>query len=661
MPIIQARGSLSSQAYGQFARQAAGGAFIEDVFSTWLYTPTTDFVTNNINNGIDLSNKGGMVWLKARNASTNHQVYDTVRGSSDGNARALHTNTTGVQETTNFDYITPSSSGFSANFASGGGQLTFSGYNYASWTFAKQSKFFDVVTYTGDGSPNRAIAHALASVPGAIFIKRLNAARNWAVYHRGTTAFDYSLRLNTTDAQAQDNYFSAAPDATNFYIDKSPGGDLNVNASGGTYVAYLFAHNAGGFGASGTDNAISCGSFTTDGSGNATVTLGYEPQWVMLKRSSATSDWAMQDTMRGWTASTPTGDQTLYANSSSAENSQVADYWSPTATGFNTTGAMGAGTYIYIAIRRGPMRTPTSGTSVFSPNTTTAAAGTQISTGFPLDWQMVKDDRNGSNGIFAMSRLTGVSTVGSDENGGYLITSSTAAEATSNITRNWNNVGYGLSLSLGGNNSVYWNFRRAPGFFDVVCYTGTGVAGTVNHNLGVVPELMIVKRRDSTGEWKVYTQTTGNGNELVLNSIGSSSATDAWNDTTPTASVFSIGFPIEGVSQTFVAYLFATLSGVSKVGTYTGTGSTVQVDCGFTAGARFVLIKRTDASGAWYVWDSARGIVPGNDPYLLLNSTAAEVTSTDWVDTLATGFEVSNAGSNLVNVNGGVYMFLAIA
>jgi hypothetical protein len=112
---------------------------------------------------------------------------------------------------------------------------------------------------------------------------------------------------------------------------------------------------------------------------------------------------------------------------------------------------------------------------------------------------------------------------------------------------------------------------------------------------------------------------------------------------------------------TYVWYGFASCPGVSKVGTYTGTGSTLQVNCGFTSGARFVLIKRTDATGDWYVWDSARGIVPGNDPYIVLNASAAEVTSTDWVDTLATGFEVSNAGSNLVNVNGGTYIFLAIA
>jgi hypothetical protein len=204
--------------------------------------------------------------------------------------------------------------------------------------------------------------------------------------------------------------------------------------------------------------------------------------------------------------------------------------------------------------------------------------------------------------------------------------------------------------------------RRAPGFFDVVCYTGTGVARTVTHNLGVVPELMFVKRRSSpNSSWFIYPSDPTKYMEFDTSGAGATSL--AWNNTAPTSSVFSIGIAeqVNINGSTNVAYLFASCPGVSKVGTYTGTGSTLQVNCGFTAGARFVLIKRTDASGAWYVWDSARGIIPGNDPYLLLNSTAAEVTSTDWVDTLAAGFEVSNAGSNLVNVNGGTYLFLAIA
>jgi hypothetical protein len=73
------------------------------------------------------------------------------------------------------------------------------------------------------------------------------------------------------------------------------------------------------------------------------------------------------------------------------------------------------------------------------------------------------------------------------------------------------------------------------------------------------------------------------------------------------------------------------------------------------------MIKRTDSTGDWYVWDSARGIVAGNDPYLLLNSTAAEVTNTDYVDTYSLGFEISSTAPAAINANGGTFIFLAIA
>jgi hypothetical protein len=116
-----------------------------------------------------------------------------------------------------------------------------------------------------------------------------------------------------------------------------------------------------------------------------------------------------------------------------------------------------------------------------------------------------------------------------------------------------------------------------------------------------------------------------------------------------------------GSGNNYIAYLFATLAGVSKVGSYTGTGSNVDVDCGFSAGARFILIKRTDSTGDWYVYDSVRGIVAGNDPYLLLNSSAAEVTSTDYIDPLSSGFTVTSSAPAALNASGGNYIFLAIA
>jgi hypothetical protein len=124
----------------------------------------------------------------------------------------------------------------------------------------------------------------------------------------------------------------------------------------------------------------------------------------------------------------------------------------------------------------------------------------------------------------------------------------------------------------------------------------------------------------------------------------------------------SITYRINGSADTYIAVLWATVAGISKVGSYTGTGSDLNVDCGFSAGARFVLIKRTDASSdGWYVFDSERGIVAGDDPYFLLNSTAAQVTNTDYIDPLSSGFTVTSSAPAGLNASSGTYIFLAIA
>jgi len=94
------------------------------------------------------------------------------------------------------------------------------------------------------------------------------------------------------------------------------------------------------------------------------------------------------------------------------------------------------------------------------------------------------------------------------------------------------------------------------------------------------------------------------------------------------------------------------------VGSYTGNGSTQNIDCGFSSGARFVLIKRTDSTGGWWVFDTERGIVSGNDPLLYLHLTNAENTTLDFIDPYSSGFAVTATSSN---VSGGTYIFYAIA
>jgi hypothetical protein len=117
----------------------------------------------------------------------------------------------------------------------------------------------------------------------------------------------------------------------------------------------------------------------------------------------------------------------------------------------------------------------------------------------------------------------------------------------------------------------------------------------------------------------------------------------------------------ENIGGTFVTYLFATVAGVSKVGSYTGTGALQTINCGFTSGARFVMIKRTDSTGGWFYYDSVRGITSGNDPYLFFNVSDAQVTGTNYVDTDTTGFKVTAAAPVALNASGGTYLFLAIA
>ena len=634
--------------------------YIEELFSTWLYTGSGS--TQTITNGIDLAGEGGLVWFRWRSGGGD-LISNYLLDSSRPLNRPLRSNANDGQSTFGNSLVL-NNNGFT--IPDGGSQWNYNSYLYASWTFRKQPKFFDIVTYTGTGV-NRTVAHNLGSVPGCIIVKRTDTAANWAVYHRSIANTQY-LVLNSIAAAATGATWwnSTTPTDTVFSL----GTDTTVNASGGTYVAYLFAHDAGGFGLTGTDNVISCGSFTTDGSGNATVNLGYEPQWVLVKSPSFTDSWYLIDVMRGMSQTTT---NTLLANTAGYESAYTSGYIAPTATGFTTPVAglfTGGQSFIYIAIRRGPMEVPTLGTSVFDAQT--YAGNNTLNRIFnfsmaysDLSWFISRNYPSAPVSISYLDRLRGEKP--------KLWTAGTSSESTSQANVQFSNMekikiataGTFSGLNESGTSFVLYNLKRAPGFFDEVCYTGTSSnPGVLNHNLGVVPELMIVKQRTpDPNYWAVYTAFTGNTKSMLLPDNGAAAVRSTWNNTSPTATTFTVenDSRVYSAGRTYVAYLYATCPGVSKVGSFTGTGATQVINCGFTGGARFVLIKRTNSTGDWYVWDSARGIVAGNDPYLTLNTTAAEVTSTDWVDTAASGFELSNAGGNLANSNGVSYIFLAIA
>ena len=655
MPLQATSGAASYDGFG--GGVAAVPNYIEDVFSTYLYTGDGSSA-QNINNGIDLSGKGGMVWVKSRSNATTNVIVDTSRFVSSSNIQCIFSDSTAAASASANEFGSFNSNGFSIPYNTTAGWTNFGTRTFASWTFREQPKFFDVVTYTGTGSA-RTVAHALGAVPGCIIVKRTDAAGyNWFVYHV-SLGNSSGIVLNQTGGAGGYGtalWNSTDPTSTVFSL----GTNSNVNASGGTYVAYLFAHDAGGFGLEGTDNVISCGTFT----GNTTVTLGYEPQWILLKNSGGVEDWYIHDTMRGWPVS---GDaRVLFPNLSSAESGTAQIF--PNATGFTTS--IGGGTYIYIAIRRGPMKVPTLGTSVYQAVTRagTGAVATISSLGFPTDFTLIKT-RTASLGYDwnLYDRLRGVKQ--------RLATNSTNSESTeTNGLQNYalmNGYGIGASNEINStsDNFVDYNFRRAPGFFDEVCYTGNNTARTINHNLGVVPEMMIFKNRTDASTGWITALTVGglswtSGNFLRLELTNGTLTNTAVLDTTPTATLFSIPSTntLNYNASNYVAYLFATCAGVSKVGSYTGNGTTQTINCGFGAGgARFVLIKRTDAAGDWYTYDTARGMTVLTDPYLLLNSTAAETATLGSVTTVSTGFALNSTILAAINVSAGTYIFLAIA
>ena len=619
------------------AGNAGGGAGldVEEVFSTFLYSGNGS--TRTITNGIDLDGEGGLVWIKNRGNTTTHNLHDTERGAG----TYLQTNASSAEVTDNDEVTAFNSNGFSLGDGTKSNSLD--GSDYASWTFRKAPKFFDVVTYTGDGVAGREISHNLGCAVGAMFIKRTDDSKYWPVYHRSTTATHF-LRLNST-AAAQDStipFGDVEPTSTVFTVS----GDEVVNTSGGTYVAYLFAHNDGDgeFGPDGDADVIKCGSFTTDGTGDvAEINLGFEPQWIMLKKTSGTGDWRIGDVIRGDTVDNTF--KVLEANTSDAEGTLVISR--PTATGYKIDTGFGTNaTGIYIAIRRGTA-VPESATDVFAISDRKNEIPS-FPSGFPVDFLIGPRTINGTDNNEVKTRLI---------SGGYLRTNTTGAETSSDQSANFaHNDGF-FNFSGANANQYSWMWRRAPKYMECVAYFGNSTAGrTVQHGLTVTPEMMWVKRRNSSTDWRVYHKDIGNTHNLQLNSTAAKEDALYWNDTTPTDSVFTLNNfgDVNGSSNTYIAYLFATLAGISKVGSVTHSGTT-NVDCGFTSGARFVLLKRTDATGDWYVWDSVRGIVAGNDPYLLLNSTGAEVTNTDYIDPLSSGFTITSS------FTAGDYIFYAIA
>ena len=613
-------------------------AFVDGLFSTYLYTGNGAVL--DVTNNVDLT-KGGLVWIKNRETTGTHLLWSS---ENTGNLNSTNTdalNNTSLQPTFNNDGFTfPSSDWVSLNENND---------TFVSWTFREQPKFFDIVKYSGNGSA-QTLSHNLGSTPGMMLVKRTDSAGNFRIFHRslGETK---ALTLASTGGEATSSSYwnDTAPTSTQFTI----GTDLSDSGTN-NFTAFLFAHNNddGGFGEPGDQDIIKCGSVTADSSGNFTESLGFEPQFILFKATDQTEGWEIFDGMRNLTAvkfyRTGIEAQSTAAEGSGSKNLQI------NADGFASTGGVSGNiTYAYMAIRRGGMQTPTAASDVFAIDARTGLTPEYIS-GFPVDFALIKDSNTSSDWI-VNTRLLGNT---------FMETNTTDAEASDSLAKF--DIQNGIrSDAVAGDYG--WMWARARGYFDVAAYTGNDTAGrTVAHNLGVAPEMMWLRRRDTARPWYVYHKNLDASNPAhkymqLQETDAVADLNTIWNDTAPTSSVFTIGDNngVNGNTATYVAYLFATVAGVSKVGSFTMVNSngSLDVDCGFTNGSKFIILKRTNDTGHWLVVDTDRGITSGNDPYLRLDVTNAQNSSTELVNALSAGFTVQhNQG-----VADGDYIFYAIA
>jgi len=625
--------------------------------STNNFTLTASGTTQAVSGGPagEAGGEGGLVWIKDRLTTRDHMLNDTERGAD----KSLSTNRTGTAFL-NYGAVTSfNSNGFSIGAESA---VNASGTDLTSWTFRKAPKFFDVVEFTaGASGTDSIINHNLGCDVGFVITKAVSTGSQWYCFHRD---FDLAngefIQLNSTAGSS--SYDSVSFTSTQVNL----GQFWTVNNSGETIIAYLFAHNDGDgeFGPDGDADIIKCGSYTGTGSAGNFIDLGFEPQWLLVKATNSNQNWEVFDNMRG----TPTGGNSaeLFPNTSSAERSAF-EIFNFTPTGFETVTTLdetntSGYNYIYIAIRRGT-KVPESATDVFDVETYTgnATANRKFTTGFAIDTNLILERDGGLGGMG--SRLID----------GMHMTSST--DVSYDSLTDWidydYNDGFELPQTYGqsnynGESYVTYSWQRRPNFFDVVAYTGTGSARTVSHNLGVAPEMIWVKCRSSANTpWLVYHKDLDASNPshyyLYLNSTaGASTFDDYWNQTEPTSSVFSTKDDYQNhnnnASHTYIAYLFASVDGVSKVGSFTAGSSDTFVDCGFSSSARFVLMKRSSGTGDWFVYDSERGYAAGfNDKRLKLNTTGAETTNNN-IDPTAGGFTATGN-----TIDAGTYIFYAIA
>jgi hypothetical protein len=302
-----------------------------------------------------------------------------------------------------------------------------------------------------------------------------------------------------------------------------------------------------------------------------------------------------------------------------------------------------------------------------------------ITVGFQPDFVWYKSRSSGvyNHGLFDSVR--GVTK--------QLFSNTSGAEATYSGVTAFNSSGFSVGSDNGGNESggsmVAWNWKasnatavtntlgtitsnvsaNSTSGFSIVTYTGNGAsAQTFGHGLGVAPSMVLVKNRDNGTAWQVYNQSLGRNKVIYLNGTNAAdTGANYWGTVDPTSTVFGLSgdTSINGSAANIIAYCFAPIAGYSAFGSYTGNGSADGpfVYTGFRP--RYVLLKRTNSSGNWFVMDTANN--PSNNAGSYLSPNLSDPLYSDGIfDILSNGFKNRNTFPTF-NGSGDTFIYAAFA
>ena len=623
------------------------------------------------------------VWIKDRTGSFGHRLIDSTTGAD----KYLESNSTSAQQgaggagLTSFD-----SDGFSlgsgnAHNANGndfvawcwkaGGTATditssSTGVSVASRT-ANSKAGFSVVNYTTNAA-DVIIPHGLSSTPQVALVKRTDSTSSWFFYNTVVSGSGRGI-LNTDAAFTN----SGVPtfDSTNLTFQTN-----DPFNSGSSAVIYFFTEVAG-------YSKINTYTGTGSTTNRPIINTGFEPAFVMIKNTTTADDWMIHDNKRN--PSNPR-DRYIRANTNGQEG-QFAEFGLDFLTNGFQVGPTtnnnwnGSGqTYIYIAFAADPSAAPVL-TDSFNTNLYTGNGTSQSITGLgfspSLVWIKQRDAVRSQNWY---DILRGPNNI--------IFSNTTGAEDTSSteVLQSFDTDGFTLgnlsAVNASGGQYVSWNWKANPlpaintdgtiqsvvsananSGFSIVKWTGTGSAGTVGHGLSAAPEIILTKRLSGVGDWYTFSVFANGGTTpanyfLKLNStdaeiLNTGSPPSVFAGTVPTATVFSVGTTLSGSSSdSYIAYCFASISGFSKIGTYTGNGSgnTQSINTGFAAS--WVMIKDYNVGGSWWIQDTNRG----GSKSLKANLSDAEST-TNYVTFTSTGFDVTGGLND--NASGSKFIYMA--